>query len=302
MNILKILRTRHAPTVASLVAFFFFILPGAGQERDRGFLWRVDSPRTTIYLLGSIHLARRDMYPLPEAVEKAYRASDVLVLETDINKLTPAMARSMSGQTTYFPPDRIQNHLSAGALEKLNRVLTDLEIPIESVQAYRPSALAAMLLNTKLMHLGYEPAYGIDRHFLLQAKGQKTILGLETPLFQTRLLRELSDAAPNDESHLLSQLEDVRSTETRMSSIVSAWKKGDLSAMESIIFTPDQNEYQTRMMERLFFSRNRNMSQKISHLLDGRKICFVVVGSGHLVGNQSIPTLLRTMGYPVKQL
>ena len=84
-------RHQHRPTILSLLAICLIWLPVphvlfAREETSNGkhFLWQVDSPTTRIYLMGSIHLLRQDVYPLAPVIEEAFAASDILVLEADL--------------------------------------------------------------------------------------------------------------------------------------------------------------------------------------------------------------------------
>ena len=48
------------------------------------FLWEVQGSTHKVFLLGSMHLLPASAYPLPDAMESAYRQSDIVVFETDI--------------------------------------------------------------------------------------------------------------------------------------------------------------------------------------------------------------------------
>ena len=49
-------------------------------------MWKVSSNTATVYLLGSMHMATPEMFPLPREVEEAFAKSDTLVVEVNINK------------------------------------------------------------------------------------------------------------------------------------------------------------------------------------------------------------------------
>jgi uncharacterized protein YbaP (TraB family) len=51
--------------------------------------WEIKNDKTTIYLLGSVHLGRSDMYPLPKHIEKAFDKSDYLGLEINAENVNP---------------------------------------------------------------------------------------------------------------------------------------------------------------------------------------------------------------------
>jgi uncharacterized protein len=71
-------------------------------------------------LLGSIHVGRADLYPLPREIEHLFDTSDFLVEETDFSKADPAQvrrARIRSG--LYTGGDRLENHISNKTSEAL---------------------------------------------------------------------------------------------------------------------------------------------------------------------------------------
>src|SRR5689334_18271512 len=58
------------------------------QPRPRRFLmWKAVSPTTTMYLVGSIHVGDKSMYPLPAEVESAFAAARVLAVEINIKNI-----------------------------------------------------------------------------------------------------------------------------------------------------------------------------------------------------------------------
>src|SRR5688500_14167528 len=46
-------------------------------------LWKVPGKTNAVYLFGSIHFLKKDFYPLPEPIEKAYERSGTVVFEID---------------------------------------------------------------------------------------------------------------------------------------------------------------------------------------------------------------------------
>jgi uncharacterized protein YbaP (TraB family) len=52
-------------------------------------LWRIKSKTNTVYVLGSIHLLKKENYPLNEAIEKAFDDSKKLVLEVNLASVNP---------------------------------------------------------------------------------------------------------------------------------------------------------------------------------------------------------------------
>ncbi len=53
---------------------------------------------------------------------------------------------------------------------------------------------------------------------------------------------------------------------------------------------------------RVLDARNRNWIPKIEGYLRSGRICFVVVGAGHLGGPNGLLTLLKARGYRIEQI
>src|SRR4051794_3172389 len=51
----------------------------------KALFWKVSSGENVAYLVGSIHLGSKEMYPLAEEFENAFQRSAVLIVEVDIN-------------------------------------------------------------------------------------------------------------------------------------------------------------------------------------------------------------------------
>ncbi|MFO7595270.1 MAG: TraB/GumN family protein, partial [Desulfocurvibacter africanus] len=69
--------------LASLLLVLLLLCPPVWAGPGIGFLWQVQGEKP-LYLLGSIHLAEPDLYPLDPALQRVFEASDVLVVEADV--------------------------------------------------------------------------------------------------------------------------------------------------------------------------------------------------------------------------
>ena len=45
-------------------------------QSKKTFLWKVQSKTNTVYVMGSIHYLKKEMYPLNEKIENAFEKSD----------------------------------------------------------------------------------------------------------------------------------------------------------------------------------------------------------------------------------
>jgi len=89
----RITNAGRSKIVPLFIALIILALSGSFAYKEsaysydqKNFLWKVQSRSATVYLLGSIHFLKEDIYPLHKAIENAYESSNNLVVEANINK------------------------------------------------------------------------------------------------------------------------------------------------------------------------------------------------------------------------
>jgi len=273
----------------------------APSYSQKSFLWKVQSSRSTIYLLGSIHFLKDDVYPLNQTIENAYESSDQLVVEADINQLGNLDLKRLADRAFYKSGDHIEKHVSPETYRLVKKESASLGMPAELIGMQKPWLLALSFQAMQLMRLGYDPQHGVDYHFLARAQGKKRILELESLDDQLNLLSGFSDK--EQEKFLLYTLKTLSSMDSQVGSMVRAWASGDAQAMESILSEASQLDASLApIVGKLFDERNMRMTSKIEGYLNSNGSYFVIVGAGHLVGKQGIVELLKNKGYGVEQL
>src|SRR4030042_3960106 len=63
--------------------------------KSKSFIWEISSDSTQVYLLGSVHVASQDLYPLNNSIEDAFNSSTYLVVEVNTDNLTPDEANQL---------------------------------------------------------------------------------------------------------------------------------------------------------------------------------------------------------------
>lgn len=268
---------------------------------QENFLWRVQAKKTTVYLLGSIHLLKKDVYPLSKTIETAFERSDLLVVEANINDISKLDITKLMEKAFYSGDDTLEKHVSGETFDFIKKEVERVGLPLEFVYNQRPWFLGLTLESLELVKAGFNPDYGIDKYFLSKADGKMKILELESLDYQVNLLSGLSD--DEQELFLLYTLKDLNTLGQEVDKLVDAWKTGAVGTMESTItksFTEDRRFY--RIYEKLINERNRNMALKIESFLKTKGAYFVVVGAAHLIGDRGIVQLLKEKGYTVEQL
>jgi uncharacterized protein len=273
----------------------------AFSHDQKSFLWKIQSGSATVYLLGSIHFLKKDVYPLNETIEHAYESSDRLVVEANINEIDKLDLTKFTGRAFYQGDDHIEKHVSPETYRSVKKESETLGLPGELIRRQKPWFLALSLQAMELIKLGYDPRYGVDFHFLAKARGRKKILELESLEEQIDLLSGFSER--EQELFLLYTLENLRSMDGQVEALVRAWASGDTQAMESILTESSlQDREIAPVFGKLFDDRNLKMCARIESYLNSTGSTFVIVGAGHLVGKIGMIELIKGKGYVVEQL
>jgi len=287
-------------SVIFLIAIF--ICAGySSSYADKNFLWRVQSKRNTVYVLGSIHLLKKDVYPLSRTIEVAFEKSDILAVEADVNDISRLNLQKLMENAFYPVNDSLEKHVSGKTFNVIREETARAGLPMDLVYNQKPWFLGLTLESVELMKSGYDPNYGIDKYFLSKAEGRKKISELESLDYQIDLLAGLNDE--EQELFLLYTLKELKILVQEVDKLVDAWKSGAVEKMESTItksLAEDRRFY--TIYDKLIYKRNRNMSQKIEGYLKTNGTYFVVVGAAHLLGDKGIIQLLKDKGYSVEQL
>jgi len=268
-------------------------------SRAAGLLFKLESTTATVYVLGSIHVANDKLYPLDARITSAFDQSDVVVLETELTPTAKARAAKLLQQAgTYTPPDTLDAHLDPSTRAALQGALAQRGIPPEAVQVMRPWLVSLTLTLVDLGKLGFKPELGLDEHF--RARGaRKHMTALETVEQQVAIFKDMPD--PVQLASLRQTLEQLPELERMVNEAFDAWRAGDAAKLDSLLIGPMRKEF-PKLYERMFVERNRRMADAIAGYLEGSGTVFVVVGSGHLVGPNSVLHVLKQRGHASSQI
>ena len=287
--------------LALIFASSLLLVQDAPCQPRKSFLWKIQSETNTVYVLGSLHFAKREIYPLHQRIENAFDQSDCLVVEANVSDIGKVDVQKLVGSAFYPANDTLEKHLSAETYERVKKEMGGLGIPPELINKQKPWFLAITIEALESIKLGLDPKLGIDIYFLSKAEGKKKILELESLDYQIDLLSGLSDK--DQELFLLYTLKDLKIMEHELDKMIQAWTSGDTQAMESLMTrSVSEDKRLSSVFEKLVNERNKKMASKIGNFLKAKETYFVIVGAGHLVGNEGIIELLKREGYRVEQL
>jgi uncharacterized protein YbaP (TraB family) len=275
--------------------------PAAGQKR---FLWKVTAESGHDYLLGSIHVAKKELYPLAPEIEKAFQDSKLLVVEADQAKLDPGVLRQMIAERgLYKEGESLSKNLPPERAKRALELAAKVGLPAEQAERMKPWYLALTASMMRVQKAGFDPKLGIDQHFMDKARAKDMpILELESPRFQLDLLSGFSDDL--QALFIASTLEDLDEVEKKMAEIFELWTRGDARALEKVVLTEGLNKKpeMAPLRYKLFDERNLAMAAKVEGYLKSPDVHFVIMGAGHLLGENGVAEILRRKGYQVEQI
>lgn len=264
------------------------------------FVWKVTKDaRTVAYLVGSVHVLTKDVYPLPAVFERAFSDTRTLLEEVDLGTssdsgaVLPFASKAMltDGRTLTALLDKdtaalVQTKASAAGL------------PMLVVDRMKPWLAAMTLAVPALQRAGYDPSFGLDRHFYERARAAaRPVRGLETVAAQLSALDSLP--MPVQIDMLKAVLGDIDTQVGAVADIVRAWRTGDVAALERLLL--DEFRESPDVYHRLLVDRNRAWVPQIAACTTEPAPCLVVVGGAHLVGGDSVVAMLRQAGFSVEQ-
>ena len=257
-------------------------------------LWELHGKHNTVYLMGSIHTLRASDYPLAPAVLDAYRGAKSLVMEIDLSELDAADVQSEMLASATLPDGKtLHDIVGAARYAHAQALAHDVGLDLSTFDQFAPWFAAEAISQLQLMQLGFDPSSGVEMYFLGRARTDgKSIAGLETAHDQLALFEGMP--METQANYLMSSLEQAHDLPRDVNDMVRAWQHGDMSWFETEMKSDlgrDPAVYQS-----LLVSRNRKWIARIEKLLDDDENYLVIVGTGHLVGRDSVIDLLKKDG------
>jgi uncharacterized protein YbaP (TraB family) len=275
-------------------------MEGMRDAGDNGVMWKATQGGRSVYLYGTIHVARMAwMFPGPQ-IRQALAASDTIALELDptdpdiVARLRKAILR---GPGTPALPEALERRLEAQMAAAC--------VAPESLQAMRPEMQAVSLEVLEGRRSGLYPDFGIDGFLANMARGmKKPIRSLETPESQARLLVSDDPAeTARTVGDMLEELEGGKGPDM-LQRLAGDWQRGDLADLGAYaswcecLDTPQEKADFVKLVD----DRNPPMADKIVKWhAEGRSL-FVAVGTLHLIGPGGVPALLAARGFRVERV
>lgn len=283
----------------------FLLCCGCGRKSveagEKGCVWVAESDKGgKVFLCGTIHLLRESDYPLPQAYERAYAASEELVFELPPGASeSPELTLRMQQLGMLPAEEAMQRLISAEDWKRVSAWATKRGLDPVVMDRMRPWYASLLMVATEYAALGAAADRGVDQFFEERAQKEgKPGSGLETVEQQLALF---SGMTKEQEREVLEQtLSELESVEDEFENMIRAWKRGDLEALQALLFR--EAERYPDLMESFLNARNRAWVPELAKVLERGGKAMVLVGAGHLGGEQGVIALLKGKGYQLKQV
>jgi hypothetical protein len=263
-------------------------------------MWLAEGDTNRIYILGSVHLLRREDHPLPAVLETAYDDAEALLMELDMDDIDPVALQNLTMQFGLLGDDQTLRGLMGEDLYgKAAASASAMEIPLDMLARTEPWLAALTIEQLVLTRIGFNPLYGIEMHMAMKAsQDEKPVTGLETVEEQLGFLDGLSIDAQNE--LLLQTLTESQDIETEMDGMIRAWRNGDMAYLEDNMLA-DMQRY-PELYKAIVADRNERWVVEIEKLLDDKDDYLIIVGALHLIGVDGVPQLLEKKGIKIRQM
>lgn len=283
-------------------------------EGSKGVLYHVTGGQGDMYLLGSIHVGSKAMYPFGTEIQQAMSQSDTFVYECD----TASDEAVSAIQSRMALPEGVtlQAQIGDELYTELGQVCSQLNIPIQQLDGLKAwgviNTLAVYSTAAELGTANVSQALSLGVEKQVQAyaaRHSKQAAYLETAVEQTDVLEGFSDSLKyyllKTECDTILNPQSASGMDATIASWPEWWRLGDAQAFSeqymSSYLAPGYETECTEYHTKLVTERNTRMASRLDTMLQSGGSYFVTVGLLHLVlPEDSIVAHLRELGYTVE--
>lgn len=276
-------------------------IAAARKRNDGPALWKVTDHNSVVYLFGSVHLLpdgadwqRRDLQAAFDEVGTVFFE----IPDTDAANLEASILQRQYG--VYASGDRLSAHLDGITQKHLTAAAYNAQLSPDKLEIFKPWLVADILSIAAAQEAGLLAKNSADTALRGKAKKAgkviKTFDDMRTYIEAVALLpdwvqlNELSDT-----------VKDLDTFAGDIKMVNAAWLVGDTETLTRELLLPAQAG-SPEIYAALFTERNAKWSKVLDRFLEGDETALVVVGIGHMLGDDGLPNRLTELGYDVKRV
>lgn len=266
-------------------------------------LWKIEgnNAKAPSYVFGTHHVAPADMATRVNGLTDALEAVDAVYGEINMVDINPMEMQQMVLAHSMAPADSTLSKIFTPAqLDSIQTLMQAYAGPM--VNLTQLDMLKPVLLSTQLAVMqaakaipDFDPQAQLDATLQTMAQSSgKEVGGLETMEYQLGILYDspISEQAKD----LMDAVRNDAEAQTKAKSLADAYLNADLDAISAALY--DDPDMTPEKLEKLLLTRNRNWAAALPAIISEKPV-LIVVGSGHLPGDEGLLQLLRKQGYTV---
>lgn len=284
---------------------------GVGSQ---GFLWKAQGNGNTLYLLGTIHVDRDNIYPFSKQLRDIIAGSDDAIFEVDFGDVEDATAFTAM---QYYPEgESMADHVGAELYQRAVAAGAGLPAPYTMdetvVSQHKPWAFANLVNSVSLLigETNLETPMAMDAYIYSKASNNGVAVdAVESYVYQGKLFDSLSrEYQEGYLSEVLDSLEHTMSGNSGESAVenisrwVNWWKERDVGSFaadydkDAVLANADE------LNQMLLVQRDPGMIAYADQYLKAEEphSGILVVGAAHMIGETGIVQGLRELGYTVE--
>lgn len=261
-------------------------------------LWRLKRGDTEIVLFGSVHVLNEGVAWRTPALDAALAQADEVWFEIPIDPAARAQGAGAAMRRGRLPPrTRLTTLLPREGRALLARTAARLGLPMTQLERMRPWFAEAVISLADLQMRGARQAEGVEEQLSARAPATARLRAFETPEQQIGILA--GQSTREQVSSLMETMRQIEEEPQTFGELQAAWAAGDVAWIEREALSP-MRQKTPRLYKALVVDRNRRWASAIDRRLREGGRVVMIVGVGHLVGPESVPSLLRRKGYAVE--
>lgn len=274
------------------------VLALAGPARADPPMWVVRDADSELVLFGSVHLLPPDLAWRTVALDEALARAEDLWLELPVDEASQQQGAKLAQQRMLLPKGQtLDGQLSAAGRTRLRRIAPGLGLTAQQLQPLRPWMAEVTLTVALAQRAGATSGGGVEQTLSRDPTVTARRRAFETVEQQVALF---ADAPPKEQVAALEQtMREIEEDPLSYDRLAKAWAASDLAALQVEALDPMRKQ-SPALFKRLVSDRNRAWTGVIVDRLKGSGRTVVVVGAGHLIGNDGLPQRLRALGYRVE--
>ena len=257
--------------------------------------WEIKKEDTSIYVLGTIHVADKDFYPLEDKILEAFDKADRLVSELGGKKEMETLQEKLEIRMlqNFNPKKNLSNFLSEDKINVIKQELGEnIAVPLLK---FNPWVLTIALNQVLYTKAGLDPQNGVDMH-LLNRGGKKNIEALESIDEQLDLLSSGTfEEQLKALKETINELQNTDKTIDWLTKLKKLYLENNTEELKDFIGSLlDMTDGISQ--DTLLKDRNIVWADKFEEYLNKGGTTFVFAGLAHFLGEDSVFEQMRIKG------